>query len=343
MCLIFFFMAFSFTKHRKVFYGISLVAVVFSLLSPWILRPNLGIDMTGGIQIEYFVSGGEVDRVVESTKTQILAQVEASLDADMQNALTDTLVYRVTGTDHFIIEAGINEAVYKKSDGTSDLDRIEATKVALVDGLQKAYSANAGTKVEQIRYVNIGASFGEYIKNSGYLTLTLAVIAISMYIMYAFSGSIQGIASWPFAVVTGVSLVHDVIVAFGFYLVTGVLFPEFKIDTFFITAMLTVLGYSINDTIVILDRVRSNLKENAQKSRPLPQVIDSAIHGTLRRSIFTSLTVVIVLVAMFMFGPDSISGFVLALIFGTIVGTYSSIFLAAPMLIDLVKHSNQKK
>ena len=84
---------------------------------------------------------------------------------------------------------------------------------------------------------------------------------IAIYIAYAFRGSIPGMASWPFAIVTGVSLMHDVIVAFGLYVTTSYFFPEFKIDTFFITAMLTILGYSINDTIVVMDRIRSNLGE----------------------------------------------------------------------------------
>lgn len=128
-------------------------------------------------------------------------------------------------------------------------------------------------------------------------------------------------------------------VTFGLYVLTSFFFPEFKIDTFFITAILTVLGYSINDSIVIMDRVRSHLQKEGSKKVRFAQIIDDSIHGTMRRSIFTSLTVVLVLVSMFVFGPESIRGFTLALIFGTIVGTYSSICLAAPLLIDV----NRKK
>lgn len=141
-------------------------------------------------------------------------------------------------------------------------------------------------------------------------------------------------AAWPFALVTGVSLLHDVVVAFGLYVLTSVFFPEFKIDTFFITAMLTVLGYSINDTIVVMDRIRSNLDATGKKVS-FSSIIDRSIHDTMRRSIFTSLTVIIVLVAMFIFGPDSLRGFTLALIFGGIVGTYSSVCIASPLLVDI--------
>lgn len=142
-------------------------------------------------------------------------------------------------------------------------------------------------------------------------------------------------SSWPFAVVTGVSLLHDVIVAFGLYVLTSIFFPEFKIDTFFLTAMLTVLGYSINDTIVVMDRIRSNLEESGSKKVSFSRIIDKSIHDTMRRSIFTSLTVIIVLIAIFVFGPESLRGFTLALIFGGIVGTYSSICIASPLLIDI--------
>lgn len=153
--------------------------------------------------------------------------------------------------------------------------------------------------------------------------------------MYAFSGSIAGMASWPFAAVTGISLIHDVVIAFGLYVLTSLFFPEFKIDTFFITAMLTVLGYSINDTIVVMDRIRSNLEESGSKKVSFSNIIDKSIHDTMRRSLFTSLTVIIVLIAIFTFGPESLRGFTLALIFGGIVGTYSSICIASPLLVDI--------
>lgn len=138
---------------------------------------------------------------------------------------------------------------------------VEKAKNSFVSALEKEFAKKTDMTISQARYINIGASFGAYIKQSGYLTLTLAVIAIALYIQYAFRGSIAGMASWPFAVVTGISLLHDVIIAFGLYVLAGVFFPEFKIDTFFITAMLTILGYSINDTIVVMDRIRSNLHE----------------------------------------------------------------------------------
>ena len=325
---------FSFVQHRFYFYAIAFGLFLFSLASPWIIGLNEGIDMTGGIQIEYAVSGASLPTTVTSLKDTIIPMVKKGLTADQQAIITDTLVYQISGTDHIVVEAGIDESVAQK-DGKADLIRIEAAKTAFNTAVKKELDTIAGATVTEAQYRNVGASFGDYIKSSGYLTLALAILAISLYIQYAFRGSIAGMASWPFAVVTGVSLAHDVVIAFGLYVVTSHFFPEFKIDTFFITAMLTVLGYSINDTIVVMDRIRSNLTHASAKKSSFSSIIDTSIWDTMRRSLFVSSTVMIVLIALFFFGPESLRGFVLALIFGTVVGTYSSVCVASPLLVDL--------
>lgn len=319
---------FSFVKNRYTFYAIALSLFVLSLLSPLFLRLNLGIDMTGGIQIEYTVAGGDIESIINDTRSNTIEAIRWTLDDQSKKIITDTVVYRVSGTEKFVVEAGINE------DGVS-ITEVEKAKTDFVQNLTTSLAQNSNNTITQSRYVNIGASFGEYIKKSGFLTLALAIIAISIYIMYAFSGTIAGMAAWPFAAVTGLSLLHDVVVSFWLYVLTSVFFPEFKIDTFFITAMLTVLGYSINDTIVVMDRIRSNLEEGGGKKASFSQVIDKSIHDTMRRSIFTSVTVILVLIAIFVFGPESLRGFTLALIFGGIVGTYSSVCIASPLLVDI--------
>ncbi len=291
--------------------------------------------MTGGLQIEYTVSGGAVDSVITETRDHILNNAKKSLPENLQKILTDSIVYRVSGTNNFVVQVGVDEKNIE-GDKQKKSDQIEIAKNSLTKNLTSLYAQNPAT-ITKSNDKYIWASLGEYIKKSGYITLTVAVIAISIYIMYAFSGAIQGVASWPFALVTGISLAHDVIITFGIYVLISYFFPEFKIDTFFLTALLTTLGYSINDTIVIMDRIRSELKNKKHKNDTFEKVIDDAIHGTMRRSLFTSLTVVFVLIAMFVFGPSSISGFALVLMIGTIIGTYSSIFLAAPLLVDVVK------
>ena len=262
--------------------------------------------MTGGIQIEYNIEGvSELATLVKNLKDTIIPQIKKSLPTDQQTIITDTLVYQISGSRNIVVEAGINEGGAQK-DGKADFARIEAAKTAFNQAIRAELEKNPGAIVTEARYRNVGASFGDYIKKSGYLTLLLAIIAISLYIQYAFRGSIAGMASWPFAVVTTISLAHDVVIAFGMYVVTSYFFPEFKIDTFFITAMLTVLGYSINDTIVVMDRIRSNLQHPKSNKGSFSTLIDTSIWDTMRRSLFTTFTIIIVLIAMFLFVPESI-------------------------------------
>lgn len=248
-----------------------------------------------------------------------------------KEVVNGTSIYGVSGADTFIVEAG-----FVGSDSVSEAD-IQSAKAEFNKKMTETLRTKSNNTITESRYVNVGESFGAYIKKSGYITLTLAIIMIALYIAYAFRGSIPGMSSWPFAVVTGVSLIHDVVIAFGLYVATSYFFPEFKIDTFFLTALLTILGYSINDTIVVMDRIRSTLRDGVGKKMGLSHVIDTAIHDTMRRSLLTSSTILIVLLAMFFFGPESLSGFTLALLFGTVVGTYSSICVASPLLVDITK------
>ncbi len=325
---------FSFVKNRYYFYVLAFGLFLFSLSTPWTIGLNQGIDMTGWVQIEYSIDGVSGASAIKSLKEDIIPRVKASLSSDQQKIITDTLVYQISGTNHIVVEAGIDESMAQK-DGKADFARIESAKATFNMATKKELGTLVGATVVETQYRNVGASFGDYIKKSGYLTLILAIIAISLYIQYAFRGSIAGMASWPFAVVTTISLAHDVVIAFGLYVVVSHFFPEFKIDTFFITAMLTVLGYSINDTIVVMDRIRSNLQHPKSSKGSFSTLIDTSIWDTMRRSLFTTFTIIIVLVAMFIFGPESIKGFSLALIFGTIVGAYSSICIASPLLVDL--------
>lgn len=331
---------FSFVKNRKYAYGVAGSLVIFSLLSPFILPFHQGIDLTGGVQATYTVESGDIDQAVEKTKNAFISEAEAPLSQEEKEILTDSLVYKVSGTNDFIVEIGIDES---KATGDNQAQKasVNAAKEKFFKNLQELYNADKNATITQSQYVNIGASFGDYIKTSGYISLAFVGVMISIYIMYAFSGAIPGVKSWPFALVTGLSLVHDVVVSFGLYVLVSSLFPAFKIDIYLMTAMLTVLGYSINDSIVIMDRIRAVLKK--EKKRTLDVIVDEAIYTTMRRSLFTSLTILMVLASMFFFGPEAIKGFVLAMIFGTIVGTWSSIFVAAPALVDLVDYDPNRK
>jgi preprotein translocase SecF subunit len=162
-----------------------------------------------------------------------------------------------------------------------------------------------------------------------------------MYIAFAFSGSISWISSVSFAIIALITLLHDVIISTWLYIYTWNIFWEFKIDTFFITALLTILWYSINDTIVVFDRIRENLKLFWWKKKNwknLEEIINLSVSETLTRSIYTSLTVLFVLFTILFVWPETIKWFILTMIFGTIVWTYSSIFIASPLLYEINKN-----
>jgi len=318
-------MRIDYIKHRFSFYAVALVLFVGSLATPFILPVHLGIDMTGGTQAEFQYTGEFNKDKVEG----VVAKVSALPEFTAKSSVNTTSVYKVSGENVFVVEVG-----FSSHDGVTakELDVIKTDfQSNLVAELKKESDAT------MIRYVNIGESFGDYIKKTAYLTLAMIIVVISLYIAWAFRGAVAGFTSFSFGGVTAVSLFHDVVIAFGLYVVTSYFFPEFKIDTFFITAMLTVLGYSINDTIVIMDRIRSNLLVPANKKLDFGVLVNNSINDTITRSIFTSLTVVIVLVALYFFGPQTIQGFALALIYGTVVGAYSSVCIAAPLLYDITR------
>ena len=314
-----------------MFYGFALVLVFISLGAYFVLPLNLGIDMTGWVQAEYDYTGWQVS--LDSVKTMV-DEVKKDIIYDTTEIVNNTNIYKISGEDKFVVEAW-----FSRISGISDKD-FEGLKTKFKDDITEKLSTLSSVQVTMSRYINVGESFGDYIKKTAYITLLLVIISISLYIAYTFRGSIEGFSSFSFAIVTAVSLFHDVLIAFGFYIIASYFFPEYKIDTFFITAMLTVLGYSINDTIVVMDRIRSNLRLPENKKKDFGVIINNSVNETMTRSIYTSLTIFIVLVAMFFFGPETIKGFILALIFGTIVGAYSSIAIAAPLLYDISGKKN---
>lgn len=319
-------MKIDFIKNRFMYYGLAIFLTLLSIGAYFALPLNLGIDMTGGVQAEYDYTAGQVD----------IAAIRSMVDGAKKDvvygnteAINNTNVYRISGEDKFVVEAG-----FSKLSGISDKD-LEGLKTKFKEDITAKFASLSSARITLSRYINVGESFGDYIKRTAYITLALVIVAISLYIAYAFRGSIEGFSSFSFASVTAVSLFHDVIAAFGLYVITSYFFPEYKIDTFFITAMLTVLGYSINDTIVVMDRIRSNLRLPENKKKDFGMIINNSVNETMTRSLYTSFTVFLVLVVMFFFGPETLKGFILALIFGTVVGTYSSVALAAPLLYDI--------
>lgn len=193
--------------------------------------------------------------------------------------------------------------------------------------------------VEEISYETIGPTIGEEIKGKAYLTIILSSIAIILYIAWAFRKVSQPVSSWRFGVVAIVALVHDLLVMLTVFVVLGK-FLGVAIDSFFITAMLTVLGYSVNDTIVIFDRIRERLKLKADE--PFEILVNKSVNETMTRSLVTGMNAILVLFALFLFGGASIHWFMLAMLIGIITGTYSSIFIASPLLVVWYNFSRRR-
>jgi preprotein translocase subunit SecF len=318
-------MRFDILEKRKIFFSVSWFFIVVSLIMMLFWTLNLGIDMTGGTQSEFSYTDYEFSLEQISAEAQTI-KWHINVHGDIINTVN---TYKVTGEKIFVVETGFSRNFTDK-----ELDEYKTT---YRDELELYYKEL--WDIHLTKYTNIGASFGDYIRNTAKITLLIAIVAIAVYIAYTFSWTVSGISSLSFAAITIVTLFHDVIISSGLYIMVSWFLPQFQIDTFFITALLTILWYSINDTIVIFDRIRSNLRDFGGKWKDLGEIISLSIDESITRSIYTSLTLAFVLICILILGPESIGGFTLAMLFGTIVGTFSSIFIASPLLYEIHKNT----
>lgn len=316
-------------KNRFIYLGISIFFLIISLFMFLFTKLNLWIDMTWGINMEYSYENA-VD--IELLKEKLEPQKDLILHKWSQ-VINNISSYRITWEKSIVVVAWFDSSIDER---TLDLLKLEFRNASL-DILK-----NMDSSIVETKYTNIWKSFWDYIRNTAFITLAIAILAITIYVSWAFSWAVSGISSTTFWLITIVTLFHDVIISTWFYVLSGHLFWQFQIDTFFVTALLTILWYSINDTIVIFDRIRSNLKMYAWKTgkqwKDLYEIINLSVNQTIKRSIYTSLTLLFVLFTIFFFWPEAISGFILAMIFGTIIGTYSSIFIASPILYQVNKN-----
>jgi SecD/SecF fusion protein len=179
----------------------------------------------------------------------------------------------------------------------------------------------------------VGATVANDIKSSSVQAIILALLAIFLYILMRFR-------KWQFSLGAIVALAHDALFVIAAFSIAGTFGASFEIDQVFIAAILTVIGYSINDTVVIFDRIREYL--SGRKNAPIEGTINDALNSTLGRSINTSMTVLLTLLVMFIFGSDDIRGFCFAMIIGVISGVYSTLFIASPIVVDMRKWASKK-
>ena len=210
----------------------------------------------------------------------------------------------------------------------------EATHQQILAELNKA------NPLTEKSFQYIGASVGQELRNKTELAIFLALVAITLYIAFAFRKVSKPVSSWKYGVASLLALIHDIIVPLGAFSILGH-FYNVEITIPIIAALLTILGFSVHDTIVIFDRIRENILRRGMGQ--FEDTVNLSLTQTLGRSISTVLTVEFVLVSLYFFGGETLKYFALALIIGITSGAYSSIFIASPLLVSWYKHSLKKQ
>lgn len=297
-------------KHRNIFYIISgaLVALSFVALFMWGLK--FGIDFKGGSLLEVAYTVGT------PVNTDIVSVLES---------------VRVKGSS------------VRPTEGNGFLIRTPFLSPSEYDTVKLALTKNGEWQYEEKRFDSIGPTIGDELQTKSIYAVIAVLLAIAFFVMFAFRKVSEPVASWKYGLITLIALAHDIIIPVGAFVFLGEFFGA-EVDTLFVTAILVVLGFSVHDSIVVFDRVRENLHKNKEKNlkEPFEDVVGRSVNQTLSRSINTSLTVVLVLTALFFMGPASVHYFVLALIIGIVAGTYSSVFLGSPLLVTFEKIQKPK-
>ena len=275
---------------------------IFSLL---IILPGLYFLLTTGLKFGIDFSGGAL----------LEYRFEKNINVDSLRQI--------------ITENGVEVGVITLSGNETYIVRTKPIDQTKINSLKVILSKKFG-KVEERRIENVGPVIGNELKQKAFYALLLSALAIVLYIAFSFRKIPKPQSSLRFGIAAVVALLHDILVVVGVFAILGK-FLNVEIDTLFVTALLTVVGFSVHDTIVVFDRIRENLTKNIGKK--FIDVANISVIQTLGRSLNTSLTVVFVLLALFLFGGETIKWFVVALLVGIISGTYSSIFNATALLV----------
>lgn len=311
-------------KHRKIFYIFSSILVAISIFSFIVFGLNFGIDFKGGSVLELSYAN----------------RPEMTFVQDQVNALNlgETSV-RPTGNDGYLISLRTLTEPERNLLVTTLTSSSESSTTAVSASSPQATSSTSIAEVK--RFDSVGPILGKELQSKAIISLVLVILAIVLFITFAFRKVSKPVSSWKYGSVAVIALIHDVIVPTGFFSLFGH-FYGFEVDTLFITAILVVLGFSVHDTIVVFDRVRENLK-NRKANETFEQVVGDSVRQTFTRSINTSVTVLLSLVALYIFGAESTKDFALVLFVGILAGTYSSIFLGSPLLVTLEKWTKKSK
>lgn len=285
---------FNFIQYKSIAFIISLILIGCSIFSIATKGLNLGVDFTGGIVIE-------IQSKSDINSSDLRSKLKKQAKALNVNEIT-------------LQNIGDNKNIMVRVSNPKDSSK--EARVALIKSLKE----NIASHIPDVTFRKVdfvGPQIGEELINSGITALLFAFAGMMLYIWIRFE--------WQFGIGAIIALVHDVILTFGLYSLLGL---EFNVTS--IAAILTIVGYSINDSVVIYDRIRENLRKF--KKRTLPEILNISINGTLSRTILTAGTTLVALLALIIAGGQAILGLSIAVFAGVVIGTYSSIYIASPVL-----------
>ncbi|SEG17662.1 protein translocase subunit SecDF [Sphingobacterium lactis] len=295
---------FQFIKKRKVAYIASLIAVVISIGAILTKGFSYGVDFQGGRTYTVRFDNGVNAEEVRNNLDNIFGTTTEVKTFGNENQLRVTTSYQIEETS----DAADQEVLSKLNEGLSKVQ---------------------GNKYEILSQQKVGPTIASDIRDRAIYAAILSIIVIAAYILIRFH-------KWQYSAGAAIATIHDAIILMGlFSILDGIVPFSLDIDQHFVAAILTVLGYSVNDTVVVFDRLREYLKKPNAHQEEMGTTINKAINSTLSRTVITSLTVIFVLAVLFVFGGEVIRGFSFAILVGIVVATYSSIFLAAPAIYDL--------
>lgn len=308
---------------RKIWLSLSGFFVLLSIASLFFFGLNFGIDFTGGALMEVEFKGSRPaigDIQAKLSELELGSLVSQAADEK-------GLILRfqdISEEKHQQVLAVLDElSGFEKKDSG-----LEATTTGEKFDIEAEAPPSLPLGLEELRYESVGPSIGEDLKRRSITAIIIVLAAIVLYIAWAFRKVSKPVASWKYGMSAIIALFHDVLITLGIFSVLGYVY-DIEINTAFVAAILTVLGYSVNDTIVVFDRVRESLPKSEDN---FPDTVNISVNQTIIRSINTSFTTLAVLLSILFLGGETIRDFILALCLGVFAGTYSSIFLASPVL-----------
>lgn len=299
--------------HRKIFFTISGILLLASLVAPFIFGLPLSTDFLGGSILEVSYVNPDDRPNLDTARSSVgsLSLGNVSL--------------RPSGEANLVMRSKELSLEDKQS-------------------VLSALSQNGSVEIKEERFNSVGPIVGESLKRKSFIAIGMVILGIVFFITFAFRKVSLPVPSWKYGLSAIIALVHDIVVPTGIYIIFGRYFGA-EIDLLFVTALLAILGYSIHDTIVVFDRVRENLRlnEESRNQEEFEVTVGKSISQTMARSINTSVTIFITLLALFLIGSESTRAFSFILLVGVVAGTYSSIFVGSPLLVTLEKLQKKAK